>query len=323
MTKSHHLQGNYVVFLSDAYVAGLHVHTWRAGAEQTTGNGDVINRSFHVGRRIPFAWILCQTLRNEPWPGKSPFLFWPPLSPFSCIVCSSVSWTSEVPGTDVKPTPGPARPQFKAWPCGYNIRLPFGSSFSFYVLSWAPEILIHRTPRCVVMLKGNQHSRRWQQIWDTKSCTHDLQIFANIIKNLKITTAEHWSWYGVLLSGICGQQDTVSELRCLYYLINDSRSSQEDIPPWNGCHKTKQNKTQTRAFCTYPGASTSPQSLTNLNAFVPMACAELTSSSTEKGQFQAWGVSACRCLTPNVGDKSSGEHKGALATFGRCPLVNW
>lgn len=51
---------------------------------------------------------------SEHEPGKSAFLFRPHLPPFSCIACASVSWTSEVPGTDVKPTPGPARPQLKA-----------------------------------------------------------------------------------------------------------------------------------------------------------------------------------------------------------------
>lgn len=72
LTQIHHLQGHYFEFLSDAYIAGFHVHTLCAGAEQTTGNCGFVERSFHVGRRVPFVWTQCLTLKTQALNWKIP-----------------------------------------------------------------------------------------------------------------------------------------------------------------------------------------------------------------------------------------------------------
>ena len=64
------------MFLSDAYKVGLHVHTLCAEAEQTISNGDIIEQSFHVGRRVPWTVSSPQNmsleLENTPFVLASP-----------------------------------------------------------------------------------------------------------------------------------------------------------------------------------------------------------------------------------------------------------
>lgn len=241
-----------------------------------------------LGEGFPLPGPSVKPSEHEPWPGKSPFLLWPHLPPFSCIVLLS---------------PGPAKSQAQMWNPLLGLPGPNSTLDTVDIRPGSPLV-----PALISMSSPRPWRCWFTEPPDVWSCSRDIStaggdhrcetrnhgpsasyITCNIIRNLKITAAEHGSQYGVLLSvGLwaTGYSFWVS----LSLLLNNWQpffTRRYSPMEWMSQNKTK----QPRAFCTYPGGCRLP-TVPHTSESV-LCTAEQTSSSTEKGQSQAWGVSAC------------------------------
>ena len=203
-----------------------------AGAEQTTGSNDFIERSFHVARRVSFALTPSVHLtKHEPWPRKPSFLLccWLGSSLSCCVSFCLLHQRNprQRRGTHSQASLVPAsRLVVVITSSGSS----FGSDFSLWPSLWGWRDAESARPQTWSSAEGKPAHHRWPQ----------RQIHA--LRTSYIYLQHRWFKYywefedhdsrplnqvqGLSKVWDCVQKDRVFELHDIYYLINGSHSSQ-------------------------------------------------------------------------------------------------
>ena len=94
------------------------------GLSRSQAVGTLLRDHSLLGEEIPLLWPQVSIPGNTSLDlENAPFCSGLHRALVSCGVCPSVSWIREIPGTDLEPTHGLARPQLQGFLLWFNLRL--------------------------------------------------------------------------------------------------------------------------------------------------------------------------------------------------------